>query len=146
MFLLAGTSPSQAMMVEIPLEQLTREAELIVLGRVDSLEVKDKFNLASITLEKIIKGKFDRQTVEVRFIGGRIGSQRVYIEDSPDYQAGQRALIFLKKARYPQGVYYRTVGMFHGKYLIKGETVVRNKLSVKVFMQKISDILHNGRR
>ncbi len=58
--------------------------------------------------------------------------------DSPDYQAGERVQVFLKKAGGDD--YYQTVGVFQGKFLIKEETVVSNKMSVEDFIKKVRGI------
>lgn len=130
--MLTGTAKSGAMMMKIPLEKLTHDASLIVLGQVTSIENKKieegYYRFATIQVEKTIKGRLAYPVVVVKHPGNIIG-------DSPDYQVGERVLVFLKKAGADD--YYQTIGQFQGKFLIKEETIVRNKIPVEDFIQKV---------
>jgi len=136
---------SNAMMVKIPLEQLTRGADLILLGWVESIEGKEAekgiFSLATISPEKVVKGKLTTPAVLVKFRGGAVEGRQLYIEDTPDYRVGERVMVFLKKVVGKD--YYQTVGLFQGKYSVKEDIIVRKKISLKEFIQKVEDILRH---
>lgn len=150
LFLLAMPLPSllNAMMVKIPLEQLAKDAELIVMARVESVDSQKQedilFSLAEFKVEKVLKGKAPSgERVTVEFEGGRLRGEAFLVEDSPNYRPGEEVVAFLKKI--PNGNRYTTVGMLQGKYLIKKGIVLEENLPLEAFLKKIENILRKER-
>lgn len=144
--LCAGST--NAMMVKIPLEQLVREAELIVVGQVESVKGQKRegiiFSTAKLRAKRVLKGQVPPQGwISVEFEGGRMGDETFTTEDSPDYKTGEEAIAFLKKL--PGSDKYTTVGLLQGKYLIEKGKVLPEYIPLDTFLQQIEALLSKGK-
>ncbi len=145
LFVMLFAHMSNAMMVKISLEQLVRDAELIVVGKVESVEGHKQedtiISIAKLKIKKALKGEVPcPELVAVEFGGGQVGEETILFEDSPNYKKGEEVVTFLKKL--PRDDIYTTVGLFQGKYVVKDGTVLRERLSLDTFLHKIETILH----
>ncbi len=114
---------------------LTEDSVAIVSGNVkeilpsrlgiDKFGDKIVFTDYVITVDNIIKGNIDKE-IKIRTIGGSVGEGRnkfsVFTEDEPEFNIGERVLVFLSKNSggffdLPAG-YYAVAGRFQGKYQI----------------------------
>ncbi|HHT9119433.1 MAG TPA: hypothetical protein ACFYD3_02670 [Candidatus Hypogeohydataceae bacterium YC41] len=139
------TDNAPAMMLEIPLEELVREADLIVVGAVESVKSQKGgemiFSLAKIRVKRVLKGKVPSEGwVTVEFQGGSVAEETLVVEDSPDYKPGEEVVAFLKKLSDSNK--YTTVGLFQGKHLIKEGTVLPENLPLETFLEQIEALLH----
>ena len=137
---------AHAIMGKISMEALVLNADLILLGRVNSIEsfeekVESKpgqkaevefmiWSVAEVVADKVLKGQVAFQPILVEFHVG---------EDSPNYKSDEEVVVFLKKIESKFS--YRTFGMFQGKYTIIDGKVDREGIPVDEFLNKISDIL-----
>jgi hypothetical protein len=139
-FFLLPIPNARGAMVKLSLEQLVQDADLIILGTVESVEsrwVAGKiFSFATVSVSSTIKGELEsgQGKVTVKFPGGKIGEIDMKVEDSPDYKPGEYTLVFLQKI--PNQLYYMTLGSSQGKYLIKDDIVVRENLPLNEFLEK----------
>lgn len=112
-------------MVEVPLDRLVAEADAIVLGRVDRIDVEmvpyqgglDPHTLASVRVDRWLKGAGAR-AITVRELGGVHGNGGMWIDGTPRYRAGEEVVLFL--VRHPERPGdYRTYGMAQGKLVVR---------------------------
>lgn len=132
------------MMVKIPLERLVQESDLILAGRVESVESEKRgaviVSLARIRVDRTLKGGASPQkTVVVEFQGGRIGGEVLRVEDSPDYQAGEEVVAFLRRHADRPG--YVTTGHLQGKYVVRRGVVEGENVSLERFLERLKLIL-----
>ena len=136
-------------MVKLSLEQLVADADLIILGTVDSVQSEQAegkiFSFATVSVNLKIKGEPEatQDKVVVRFPGGTVGDVGMKVEDSPDYEQGEEVLLFLQKIENQPG--YRTAGSSQGKFLIKNHVVVKETISLDQFLEKIQSIIRSAR-
>ena len=148
LLLLVPVAKSQAVMVELSLEQLVKEANLIVVGTVESVRselVEGKiFSFATILVSETIKGGLEQgeNKIVVRFAGGNVGDIGMRVDNGPDYKVGENVVAFLKRA--PGQSHYATVGSFQGKFLVKDNVIVRENLSLDEFIGKVKKIMESN--
>ena len=132
-------------MVELSLEQLTRDADLIVVGKVESVTsqmINGKiFSFATIAVESRIKGELEPEQSEivVSFPGGKVGDIGMQVEDSPNYKKDEEVVVFLKKMQGES--HFLTAGSSQGKFIIDQGIVLRENIPLEQFRDRIETIL-----
>jgi len=130
----------------ISLEELTNRAELIVYGRVVSIEASTVLpdgisegggvpvSMATIRIlpYKILKGDTE---------DGLLVRSVENMEDSPRFRKGQEVFLFL--TRNTDDSTYLTIGLTQGKFdVINGMVVREARVSVGSFMESILRLVH----
>jgi len=137
-------------------EELSRQAELIILGVVldEKLAAPGTEGAGlqnhTMSIEKVLKGTYN---------GSKVGviAESEIMEDSPQFNVGERSILFLyQKPLFggkPSGNDYTVVNLLQGKYdvddngltggLVRGSDVFVNNISIADFEKKISDALSN---
>ncbi|MCZ7380891.1 MAG: hypothetical protein O8C64_04870 [Candidatus Methanoperedens sp.] len=146
LFILFAVTPTvSASMVKISLEDLTKEADVIVIG--DIKEVESRWNFwrtmvytySTVSVEKYIKGTgYEKLTIITE--GGTVGNSGVWVEDVPEFTKNKTVLVFLKKA----GSEFSVAGWAQGKYIIENEEVrdiSGEKVSLKNFLRRVEDAI-----
>lgn len=118
--LFAATPVVSALMVKISVEDLTKEADVIIKG--DIKEVDSRWNLwrtmvytySTVSVEKYIKGT-GSETLTIITEGGTVGDSGVWVEDTPVFTKNEKVLVFLKTA----GREFSVAGLVQGKYIIE---------------------------
>lgn len=145
LILFAVTPTVSALMVKISVEDLTREADVIIIG--DIKEVESRWNLwrtmvytySTVSVEKYIKGT-GHETLTIITEGGTVGDYWVWVEDVPVFTKNETVLVFLKKA----GREFSVVGWAQGKYIVENEEVrdiSGEKTSLKDFLRRVEDAI-----
>jgi len=93
-------------MVEIPLEDLVRDADGIVLGTVERVGVRlqmdpggqgmDPHTITTIRVSEWLKGS-GSELVTIDELGGVMGDMGLRIDGTPEYRAGERVVVFLHR-------------------------------------------------
>jgi hypothetical protein len=128
------------LMVEIPLERLTKKADHIIIGKVKSIrcewnEEKNKiYTYVTIDVERSIKGASDTGEVTIRHLGGTVDSVTMWVSDTPRFQDDEKVLVFLRPT---QGTYFGVAGMFQGKFTVKDNKVVEKDIPLEDFVDQI---------
>jgi hypothetical protein len=147
LFLLPVAEP-QAVMVELSLEQLTHDADLILVGKVESVTsqmIKGKiFSFATVAVNSTIKGELEpeQSKVMVKFPGGKVGNIGMKVEDSPHYKKDEEVVVFLKKI--PGESHYMTAGSSQGKFIVDEGIVLRENMPLEQFLARIEGIMESG--
>ena len=97
-------------------EQLVSKAPVIVEGTVLASQAVDRDGAirteTTLRVERTIKGSVP-ETITIAETGGIVDGRITKIFGRPEYTAGERVLVFLRKAANDQ---YRTVDLFVGKF------------------------------
>ncbi len=132
-------------MVKISVEDLTSEADVIVIG--DIKEVESRWNLgrtmintySTVSVEKYIKGT-GSEKLTIITEGGTVGDLGVLVEDVPEFTKNETVLVFLKKA----GREFSVAGLVQGKYIVENEEVrdiSGEKTSLRDFLRRVEDAI-----
>lgn len=144
LFILFTATPMVwALMSKISVEDLTGEADVIIIGNIK--EVDSRWNLwrtevhtySTVSVEKYIKGT-GSETLTIITEGGTAGDLSVWVEDTPVFTKNEKVLVFLKK----DGHDYSVAGWVQGKYIVENEEVLDRsgeKVSLKDFLHRVED-------
>ncbi len=144
--LLTAIPVVSALMVKISVEDLTKEADVIVIG--DIKEVESRWSIGrtpintyvTLSVENYIKGGEGQETLTIITQGGSKWGFTVWVEDAPDFTKNGKVLVFLKKA----GREFSVAGWAQGKYIVENEDVrdiSGEKVSLKDFLRRIEDAM-----
>ena len=144
--LFAATPVVLALMQKIRVEDLTKEADVIVIG--DIKEVESRWSLGRTTIntyvtlsvENYIKGGEGQETLTIITQGGSKWGFTVWVEDTAFFTKNEKVLVFLKKA----GHEYSVAGWAQGKYIVENEDVrdiSGEKVSLKDFLRRVEDAM-----
>jgi len=132
-------------MLKRSVEDLTKEADIIVIG--DIKEVESRWNFwrtevhtySTVSVENYIKGT-GSETLTIITEGGTVGDSGVWVEDTPVFTKNETVLVFLKKA----GREFSVAGLVQGKYIVENEKVrdiSDEKVSLKDFLRRVEDAI-----
>jgi hypothetical protein len=134
---------AEAALLGLPFEELSRQAELIILGVVLDEKLAEPGTVGAglenhtISVEKLIKGTYNGSTVSVI-------TESQIMEDSPKFKHGERTILFLyQKPLFgdkPSGNDYTVVNQLNGKY-----DVDDNGKTIADFEKKITVALSSPR-
>ena len=133
-----------ALMIKISVEDLTREADVIIIG--DIKEVESRWNpgrtmiytYSTLYVEKYVKGGEEQKTLTIITEGGTVDDSSVWVEDVPIFTKNETVLVFLKQDEHG----FTVVGWVQGKYIIENENVYDisgEKTSLEDFLHRIED-------
>ena len=140
---LALSQSSEALVVGMSTQELTRESDIVIRGRVVGIKAQqaDTFfgivTKATVEIVDVVKGTLRQRRVIVEYDGGEIEGKEVVVSDAPRMEAGEEVLLFLEsgRARRPHenrgaslgflNVAYRVVGDAQGKYRIDERGIAR---------------------
>lgn len=150
-----STGDAQAVMLKISLDDLTTEADSIVIGTVEksvSSWNEDRsaiFTTVTVLVEDNIKGGQNLNSVTIIIPGGEVGGITQFVSDTPIFETGEQAFFFLSDL--PQTVlprrqfspkFYELHGNFQGKLVIEDDSV--EGLPLGLFEEELQSILDEG--
>ena len=119
--LAAYQKASASIVISLTLEDLTLQADLIVLGRCEEVHGtwnEDRsmiFTYITLSSEKCLKSSLCPSQVKIRHLGGAVNDTNMKVVGVPSFQKGERVILFLKGSS--EG-YYRIIGLSQGKFSI----------------------------
>jgi hypothetical protein len=121
-FLLASPLMSSASTVlELEFSEVVQEAELVFEGRVLSVEAREDgrviYTQVVFELLDIIKGSHDQQTIELHFLGGRIGNRELRVAEMHVPSVGETGVYFVESLS--EALVHPLVGWDQGRFLIQ---------------------------
>ncbi len=146
LFILLTVAPVvSALILKMSVEDMTKEADVIVIG--DIKEVESRWNFwrtevhtySTVSVEKYIKGT-GPGTLTIITEGGTGGDLSVWVEDTPVFTKNENVLVFLKKA----GDEFSVASWAQGKYIVENEEVLDRsgeKVSLKDFLRRVEDAI-----
>ncbi|MBA7605864.1 hypothetical protein ES703_12999 [subsurface metagenome] len=135
-FCLAGSLTvgcSAHFMYMYSIEELTHRADVILVGKVESIthcwaDFESNISFAhrkvQVSVEHYLKNTLNLTEVTIVVLGASLGNSSVYIYTSPpqpEFNISERVLLFLVKR---PSSFYRTLGLGQGKFTIKDDIAV----------------------
>ena len=128
---------SGTVVVAMTLEDLTRQADIVVLGKCETIysewgpERKDIFTYISILPDQCIKGKECTSQLLIRQLGGRVGNIGLTVPGTPTFHPDEIVVVFLQMT---SSSYYSVIGLSQGKFSVfvnakDGKSYVKRDLS-----------------
>jgi len=123
------TGRSEALMVELRLEDLIKDAEVIVKGEVKKtksvVSLAGGFNINTrtiLTVDQALKGEA-KKVLKIEHEGGEIWPFALWVEDTPEFKKGESVVVFLNKKDsvlswlpWRKNI-YEVTGLIQGKFL-----------------------------
>ncbi len=145
------TNQADALVVKKSIEELTYEANSILIGEVKSMESrwnKDRtliYTYVTISVREYIKGILnlgEPEEITVQVPGGEVGDIGLKVSDTPEFREGEEVFLFLRVEELP---IFRVAGLFQGKYTIEGEKaknkVLEQEISLDILIDQIEEIM-----
>lgn len=155
--LIAGFFSTQgaALMIRKSVEELTYEADSIMIGKVTGMESRwneDRtliYTYVTISARDYVKKLSnigESEEIIVRMPGGEVGDIGLKVSDMPEFREGEEVLLFLKKER---PTIFRVVGLFQGKYTVEDgrakNKVLGREIPLDSFVSQIREIIKEAR-
>lgn len=150
--LLVSAGEARAVMVKMDLEELSVDADSIVIGTIEnatshwSEDYSNIYTTVVVSVEENIKGSQTQNTVTIVVPGGQVDNITQFVSDTPAFNLGEEALLFLKELpgkpiprRQIQPRFYELSGNFQGKKDINRGMV--KGIPVEALEEEISAIL-----
>jgi len=127
------TIQGSTLVVKKTVEELTYEADFILIGKVKDMESrwnKEKtliYTYVTVSVTKYIKRILEMEEpkeITVKIPGGEVGDIALKVSDTPEFMEGEEVFLFLRLEELP---IFRVAGLFQGKYTIE-EGRVKNKV------------------
>ena len=124
--LILGVGTGQAAMRYLPMEDLARKADTIVLGTVThqesawGAEHTAIYTKVTLAVEQALVGT-PAQVVTLQVAGGSVGGMGMRTSNDAVFREGERVIVFLDTSPVPSTV----VGMQQGKFEVKDNIVTR---------------------
>ena len=156
--LLTGFLASQtsALMVRKSIEELTSQADSILIGEVKKIESQWNeertliYTYVTISVKQYTKALSRQEQIEeiiVKVPGGEVGDIGLKVSDTPQFREGEEVFLFLRSEEVPV---FLVAGLFQGKYTIEEGRVKNRILGLEVpldsFISQIKGILQKAKR
>ena len=149
-------SPASALMVRKSIEELTSEADCILIGKVEKIESRWNeertliYTYVTISVKqytKALSGVGEVQEIIVKVRGGEVGDIGLKVSDTPQFREGEEVFLFLRMEKPPL---LSVAGLFQGKYTVEEGKVKNRILGLDVpldsFISQIKGILEKAKR
>ncbi|MDZ4132050.1 MAG: matrixin family metalloprotease, partial [Dethiobacteria bacterium] len=150
-----GNGNAQAVMLKMSLDDLTTEADSIVIGTVESAVSRwneDRsaiYTTVTVLVEDDIKGGNSQNSVTIIVPGGEVDGITQTVSDTPAFETGEQAFFFLSDLpttvlprRQFSPKFYELQGNFQGKLIIEDDSV--EGLPLGLFEEELQSILDEG--
>ncbi len=110
--LLVTATSLQAITYIVPNDRdLVKRSEAIIIATAveshSDLRDRDRLvTVATLQVEKVLKGSVDGESVQLVEMGGTVGERMTFIPGSPRYESGKRYLVFLRTNRFGEKTTY----------------------------------------
>ena len=120
-----GSRVGATVMVEVPIEDMARDAVAIVRARVVHSGTQmvindgsfDPYTVTTLEVLDWIKGEGQTAQVVVRELGGTYRGGGMWIDGTPRYALGEEVVVFLERDPLDAS-YFRTYAMSQGKFVV----------------------------
>jgi hypothetical protein len=126
-------------MLRKDLKALTRESDLIVIGRVVNIDsqVEEKgqvFTYVSIKVDEYVKGEPLQEEIVIAVPGGRKGELTMWVSEAAKFRLGETNLLFLSHFR---NNLYQVVGGVQGKLTVEKGNVSEYEMTLDEVLDRI---------
>lgn len=132
-----------AILAKVTPEELIKGSDGVIIGTVKDLSVtkapsnlrageQDIVTNVNIAVEKYLSNpkNLSLENITVQVVGGTIGKETMTAEDSPDFEVGQKVLVFLKQGS--NGI-LTVYGWSQGKYTVVNDQISGSEKERDVF-------------
>ena len=125
------TSGNATMVKKLSEDELTNQAESIVIGTCTSVrsewneEGTKIFTYITISAEISLKGDQSPQEIIIKQPGGEVGEIGMHVDGVSVFEKGEEVILFLEKG--PKG-FHRPLGLFQGKFSIETDPITQRKV------------------
>ena len=129
---------ASALMLRKSIEELTFEADSILIGKVERIESRwneEKtliYTYVTISVSQYTKALSSAKQFEeiiVRVRGGEVGDIGLRVSDTPQFREGEEVFLFLRMEKLPL---FSVTGLFQGKYTIEDGIAKNRMLGVEI--------------
>ena len=137
---------SYGILMDLSLEDLTTNAEWIVIGTVENMESRWNdsqdyiYTYLTLSVDEYLKNPLEETELTIQIPGGVVDDIEQRVSDTPEFQSGEHVVLFLFDRDGQKWVY----GWEKGKYTIENEQVVELNIPLDDFKQQIVDIQQQG--
>ena len=140
-------SAQASTVLQLDFGEVVESAELVFEGRVTALQAQriadgSIHTFVTFQINEIIKGEFAADTIELRFLGGQVGTRGLQVGDMRMPEMGETGIYFVETLRDFQ--VNPLVGWAQGHFLIEeignGDSVVTTTSHVPVVAVKGADV------
>jgi len=145
------TNQADAVVVKKSIEELTYEADSILIGEVKRIESrwnKDRtliYTYVTISVRKYTKALPSMKEIKeitVKVPGGEVGGIGLKVSDAPEFRKGEEVFLFLRIEKLP---ILKVAGLFQGKYTIEDgkvkNKVLKQEIPWDIFIDQIEEIM-----
>lgn len=110
-------------------EELIQRSGIIFEGEVISqysayADDKKSINtFVTFTVDQVLKGTIDQSTIELRFVGGKVGNVTVVVPEMPKFEKGDRTILLLDPNFNPTKTFSPISGFNQGQFLVKSNEI-----------------------
>jgi hypothetical protein len=110
----------------LDIEQMSEIAAVVTVGEVERVQASWNddhtkiYTRITVRTTEVLKGGRDLESVTLKLIGGRVGEAIARLPGTPEFEPGQRVLMFLEPREDRDG--YLLIGMFQGLYRLDENT------------------------
>lgn len=139
--LLVGQGSAFALVEELTLDELTAEADSIIVGEVTDITSYQEgegniYTLVTLSVEHTIKGESEGE-VAIKLPGGEVDGIGLWVADAPIFQLGERTIVFLEEVDSA----FEVCGWHQGKFTVQDDRIVETNQSLTSFMADISQAM-----
>ncbi len=137
----AGQGNAFALVEQLSLDELTAKADAILVGEVTDIASYQEgegniYTLVTLSVEQTIKGESGGKVV-IKLPGGEVDGLGLWVSDTPSFQLGEKAVVFLEEVDNAFGV----SGWYQGKFTVQDNRVVERDQSLTNFIADISQAM-----
>lgn len=142
------TTYVSSILAEITPEDLVKQSSGIVLGKVEKTQAikipskirankEDIVTIATVKVEKYLANSknLSASYIDVQVLGGTVGNETMVAEDSPTFEQGEQAIIFLNEMDASINAFTVYAGA-QGKFTIQADGSVGNDKE-RVYFEKV---------
>jgi hypothetical protein len=129
---LAAAPARATLAVPLPPEDLAADADAIVLGRVARIRSfwrnDEIVTRIAIAVDEVLKGQVGAPRIRITQVGGRVAGVESWIHGSPEFDRGERVLVFLTEQSDGS---LRVSHLFLGKYSVVIDPASGDEIAVR---------------
>lgn len=144
-------SRALALVVQKDVEQLTHEADLILIGKVKSMRSQWNsertliYTYVTVSISEYVKKRSQvhwwdesmEKEVVVRILGGEVDSLRLMVSGTPEFGEGEEVFLFLRR-RMDGEPFLKVAGLFQGKYTVENGTAKNKVLGLEIPIEQFT--------